>query len=101
MTDREDTTVHDNPLARDGFDVTDQQYAEAVRIARARYFTAGEDPTVVQLRERVQALAVDLMLLTPKGRNQSEALARLEDVQMRGNRARFAATPEADGRTLP
>jgi hypothetical protein len=93
--------MNDNPLARDGFEVTDTEYAEAVRIARERYFTAGEDPTVVQLRENIQALAVRLMLLVPRGRNQSEALARLEDVQMRGNRARFATTPDADGRTMP
>lgn len=61
--------------------------------AEERFFTASEDPRVVELRDAIQALAVRIDLLVPPGRNKSIALTALEDVQMRTNRAIFA--PEA------
>lgn len=58
--------------------------------AESRYFTASEHPDVVRLRNKVQALAIDIDLLVPPGRNKALALTALEDVQMRANRGIFA-----------
>lgn len=68
--------------------VVNELNAEAT--AETRYFTASEHADVVRLRNKIQALAIDIDLLVPPGRNKALALTALEDVQMRGNRGIFA-----------
>lgn len=63
---------------------------EARRRAKEDFFTAGEDPRVVALRDAVQELAFRIHLLVPAGRQRSLALTELEHVQMRANRGLFA-----------
>lgn len=58
--------------------------------ATARFFTASEHDDVVALREKIIALAEQIMVRVPNGRNKALALTALEDVQMRGNRGLFA-----------
>jgi hypothetical protein len=58
--------------------------------ATERFFTASEHPDVVALRDHIVALAAQIMVRVPEGRNKSLALTALEDVQMRGNRGLFA-----------
>lgn len=58
--------------------------------ATERFFTASEHPDVVALREHIVALAAQIMVRVPEGRNKALALTALEDVQMRGNRGLFA-----------
>lgn len=62
----------------------------AETLAEQRFFTASEHDDVVRLRNKIQALAVDIDLLVPPGRNKALALTALEDVQMRANRGIFA-----------
>lgn len=58
--------------------------------AEDRFFTASEHDDVVALREKIVALAVEIDVRVPPGRNKALALTALEDVQMRGNRGLFA-----------
>jgi hypothetical protein len=69
--------------------------ADSIATARERYFTASEDPRVVQLREIIVQLGATIDDLVPNGRNKSLALTALEDVQMRANRGIFATGPTA------
>jgi hypothetical protein len=64
--------------------------AAAEERATARYFTASNAIGVVALRDRIVALATEIDLVVPDGRNKAIALTALEDVQMRGNRGIFA-----------
>ena len=52
----------------------------------SRFFTASDQPAVVELREAIQHLGHLIDLNVPAGRNKSIALTLLEDVQMRANR---------------
>lgn len=58
--------------------------------AKRRYFTASDEPRVVDLRQLITALGSAIDLLVPPGRNKALALTALEDVQMRANRGIFA-----------
>lgn len=63
---------------------------EARDRAKPRFFTASEEPRVVELRNAIVDLGTLIELHVPNGRNKSLALTALEDVQMRANRGLFA-----------
>jgi hypothetical protein len=64
--------------------------AAAHERATERFFTASNAIGVVALRDLIVALATEIDMVVPQGRNKSLALTALEDVQMRGNRGIFA-----------
>lgn len=58
--------------------------------AEARYFTASEDPRVVQLRSIIQVLGAVIREHVPAGVQRNLAEQGLELVQMRANRGIFS-----------